>query len=253
MPIGVSAPKEVGLERTGIRRQHRFGAGQQVVPGEQRFRLPLWAAVFAGKRINHRLCLFLKRDIDVVGAAALLVLSAPLLLCVAVMVKLSSRGPVLFKQVRVGLKGHRFSMLKFRTMVENAEAMKPQLIGHNESGRVLFKIRNDPRITYVGRILRRTSLDELPQFWNVLRGEMSLVGPRPPLPDEVAQYTAMMRRRLSVKPGITGFWQVSGRAAVPHLRGFALDVWYARNWCLSFDIAILIRTIFAVVSRRGAY
>lgn len=223
-----------------------------VAPRARAHSLPLWAARCAGKRIDPALCGFAKRVVDVAGSLVLIVLAAPLMLGIAIAIKMASPGPFSFRQVRVGLNGRRFTMLKFRTMVVNAEKLKAGLAGLNEAGKILFKIRNDPRVTGIGRILRRTSLDELPQLWNVLRGRMSLVGPRPPVPEEVAKYTPEMRKRLSVKPGITGLWQVSGRSTIPHLRGFALDVWYARKWCLLLDIVILVRTISAVLSRRGA-
>jgi lipopolysaccharide/colanic/teichoic acid biosynthesis glycosyltransferase len=206
----------------------------------------------AGKQVHPGLCEVLKRVVDAAGAAVLLVVCAPLMLAVAAAVKLSTPGPALFRQVRVGLNGRRFHMWKFRTMVDGAAGMQAQLAHKNEAGKILFKIRNDPRITDLGRILRRLSLDELPQLWNVLKGEMSLVGPRPPVPGEVMKYSPTMLYRLRVKPGMTGLWQVTGRSTIPHLRGFALDTWYARKWCLLLDFAILMRTFSAVISRKGA-
>ena len=199
------------------------------------------------------MCLLAKRVLDAIGAFVLIVCSAPLLLLTALAVKISSAGPVLFRQVRVGINGRKFVMYKFRTMVEGADSIKDKLAGHNEAGTILFKIRHDPRITDIGRILRRTSLDELPQLWNVLRGEMSLVGPRPPVPSEVLKYTPKMAERLSIKPGMTGLWQVSGRSELSHLRGFAMDLWYVHRKCFILDCAILVSTIPAVLSRRGAY
>jgi len=214
--------------------------------------LPAWVGICAALKIHPSVCRTLKWLVDRIGSAILLVLSAPIMLGVALVVKLSSSGPVLFRQVRVGLHGRRFIMLKFRTMVDGADNMKKHLAHRNETGGILFKIRNDPRITRTGHILRRSSLDELPQLWNVLRGEMSLVGPRPPVPGEVARYTPTMRRRLEVKPGMTGLWQVCGRSTIPHPRNFALDVWYVQKWCFLMDVAILFRTIPAVLSRNGA-
>jgi exopolysaccharide biosynthesis polyprenyl glycosylphosphotransferase len=214
--------------------------------------IPFWAYVCGKTRVHLSLCAIVKRVLDAVGSAGLIVCSAPLLLIVAVAVKLSSPGPVLFRQVRIGLNGRKFVMYKFRTMVDGADAMKASLARHNEAGKILFKIRNDPRITDLGRIMRRTSLDELPQLFNVLKGEMSLVGPRPPVASEVEKYTNKMFERLSVKPGMTGLWQVSGRSEIPHRRAFALDIWYAQRWSFVLDMMILLHTVRAVISRRGA-
>lgn len=219
---------------------------------QKRTPMPFWAIVSGRTRIALCVCEPIKRALDIVGASALIVCSAPLLLLVAMAVKISSPGPVIFKQVRVGLNGRKFTMYKFRTMVDGAEGLKDSLAQHNEAGKILFKIRHDPRITDLGRIMRRTSLDELPQFWNVLKGEMSLVGPRPPVPSEVSKYTSKMFDRLSVKPGITGIWQVSGRSEIAHRRAFALDIWYAQRWSFVLDMMILLNTIKAVLSRRGA-
>jgi len=215
--------------------------------------IPFWAVLFGGARVHLSLCEFVKRVLDAIGATALIVISVPLLLLVAVVVKVSSPGPVLFSQMRVGLNGRKFVMYKFRTMVDGAESMKAGLAKRNEAGKILFKMRNDPRVTEIGRIMRRASLDELPQLWNVLRGEMSLVGPRPPVPSEVVKYTPKMLERLSVRPGMTGLWQVSGRSEIPCRRGFALDIWYTQQKSLTLDLAILVNTIPAVLLRRGAF
>ena len=182
----------------------------------------------------------------------LLVLS-PLLVAIALVIRVSSRGPVMFRQVRIGLGGRHFTLWKFRTMVRDAESRLPSLMHLNEQDGVLFKIRNDPRVTGVGRVLRRWSLDELPQLWNVLRGDMSLVGPRPPIPSEVARYDERVHRRLLVKPGMTGLWQVSGRAELPWDDAVRLDLHYVEHWSLGMDAAILGRTCMAVVRQRGAY
>lgn len=219
---------------------------------KKRTPVPFWARVCGRTRIHLNVCEPVKRVLDIVGASILIVCSAPLMAVVAMAVKLSSPGPVLFRQVRVGLNGKKFVMFKFRTMVDGADEMKEKLANKNEAGKILFKIRHDPRITDLGRKLRRLSLDELPQFFNVLGGEMSLVGPRPPVPSEVAKYTNKMFERLSVKPGITGLWQVSGRSDIQHRRAFALDVWYAQRWSFVLDMMILLSTIRAVLSRRGA-
>lgn len=183
---------------------------------------------------------------------ALLVLS-PLLLVVALAVKLTSPGGVLFHQVRIGQDGRPFRFVKFRTMVEDAEDLLIDLRDQNECDGVLFKIRNDPRMTTVGRWLRRFSIDELPQIWNVLKGDMSLVGPRPALPDEVAAYDPLTERRLAVKPGLTGLWQVSGRADLEWAEAVRLDLHYVENWSLALDLQILAKTVPAVLTGRGAY
>lgn len=186
-------------------------------------------------------------------AAGLLVAVLPVLLLSAAAVRVSSRGPALFTQVRIGRGGRPFTMWKLRTMRVTAEDERPLVLHLNEHDGMLFKIRRDPRTTAVGRVLRRFSIDELPQIWNVLRGDMALVGPRPPLPDEVAQYSLAASRRLLVKPGLTGLWQVSGRADLPSTEGVELDLDYVENWSLTRDLGILLRTVGAVVRGRGAY
>jgi len=197
--------------------------------------------------------MFLKRVIDIGVAGVGLVVLAPLLLLVAAAIKLGSRGPVLFSQVRCGLNGRRFMLYKFRTMVQDAEARREEVAHLNEVDGPVFKSRRDPRVTAVGRVLRRLSLDELPQLINVLRGDMSLVGPRPPLPEEVEHYERWQRRRLSMKPGLTGLWQVSGRAELGDFNQWiALDLAYIDNWSLWLDLKILLKTIPAVFSTRGA-
>jgi len=194
-----------------------------------------------------------KRAIDVVGSAALVVLLAIPLVVIWLAVRLTSPGPAFFRQERVGLCGATFTMWKFRSMYQDAEARRAELEAHNEmSGGILFKMVDDPRVTPVGRILRRTSLDELPQLWNVLRGDMSLVGPRPCLPSECAKYSPWHRRRLEAKPGITCLWQVMGRSEIPFERQVALDVEYIHAQSLWFDIRILLLTIPAVVRGQGA-
>ncbi len=186
-------------------------------------------------------------------AAAVLLLLAPLLLVVSLAILLDDGGPVLFRQRRVGKDGHEFTMLKFRTMHRDAERRVTELVESNEGFGVLFKMRSDPRITRVGRRLRRYSIDELPQLFNVVFGQMSLVGPRPALPAEVAQYPEDVRRRLLVKPGLTGLWQVSGRSDLSWDETVRLDLRYVENWSLPFDMAILWKTAFAVLGGRGAY
>lgn len=195
----------------------------------------------------------IKRAMDVaVGAAALIIL-LPLLLAVALIVRLDSPGPVLFRQDRVGRNGEAFQMVKFRSMVTDAEAQLPTLAGESEGNGVLFKMVNDPRVTRSGRWMRRYSIDELPQFWNVLIGDMSLVGPRPPLKSEVAGYEKPAHRRLLIKPGITGLWQVSGRSNLAWDEAVRLDLYYVENWSLTGDVIILWRTLNAVLKPIGAY
>ncbi|HEU5035381.1 MAG TPA: exopolysaccharide biosynthesis polyprenyl glycosylphosphotransferase [Nocardioides sp.] len=183
---------------------------------------------------------------------ALLVL-APVLLVVAGLIRLDSPGPALFRQTRVGRGGHGFTMLKFRTMVTDAEDRLPALTSDIGADHVLFKVRADPRVTRVGRVLRRYSLDELPQLINVARGEMALVGPRPPLPSEAARYDRDTRRRLAVLPGLTGLWQVSGRSDLSWEESVRLDLRYVENWSLGLDVRIILRTLGAVLGHRGAY
>jgi exopolysaccharide biosynthesis polyprenyl glycosylphosphotransferase len=194
-----------------------------------------------------------KSIFDRVSATIGLVMLAPLFAAAALAIRIDSRGPVLFRQVRIGKAGRRFVMYKFRTMVTDAEGRKSELADRNQGDGVLFKLREDPRVTGVGRWLRRFSIDELPQLINVIRGEMSLVGPRPPLPDEVAAYPSDMRRRLAVSPGLTGLWQVSGRSDLSWEETVRLDLRYVENWSFSLDLVILLRTLSAVCRSSGAY
>ncbi|HSL17984.1 MAG TPA: sugar transferase [Methylomirabilota bacterium] len=197
--------------------------------------------------------LFVKWLVDVVVSAAALVALSPLLLVIGLAVRLSSRGPMLYTQKRCGLNGRRFTLYKFRTMVEGADEHLAEVAHLNEVNGPAFKARRDPRVTRVGRILRRWSLDELPQLVNVLKGEMSLVGPRPPIPAEVERYQRWQRRRLSMKPGITGLWQVSGRAGIDDFDDWiALDLRYIDQWSLWLDLKILLKTVPAVLFARGA-
>lgn len=196
----------------------------------------------------------LKRAFDSVGAAALIVLLAPLMLGVAIAVKLQDHGPVLFRQTRVGRDGVLFECLKFRSMVVDAEARLSAVTHLNESPQgILFKAQQDPRITRVGRFIRRYSIDELPQLFNVLVGEMSLVGPRPALPSEVRRYAPDVQRRLHVRPGMTGLWQVSGRSDLSWDDTVRLDLYYVDNWSIVQDLSIMAKTVHAVLGSRGAY
>lgn len=196
--------------------------------------------------------LLLKAAFDRVAAVALLLFLWPLFVLIAVLIKIDSPGPVFFVQERVGLYKRRFRMYKFRTMVKNAEELRAQLADRNELSGPVFKIRNDPRCTRVGRILRIASLDELPQLINVAKGEMSFIGPRPPLPSEIVLYKPWQYRRLSMKPGISGLWQVSGRNEIDFERWMELDLEYIDNWSLGLDFKILLKTFPAVLLGRGA-
>jgi exopolysaccharide biosynthesis WecB/TagA/CpsF family protein len=194
-----------------------------------------------------------KRGLDIAAAGTLLLMLMPFFLAVAALIRMESPGPVLFRQKRVGLHGKLFTMWKFRSMYIDAEARKAALMAANEmQGGVLFKMKNDPRITRVGRFIRKASIDELPQLWNVVTGDMSLVGPRPPLPSEVALYSLRDRRRLDGVPGITCTWQVSGRSNIPFPRQVALDVEYLESRSLWRDLVILLKTVPAVLTGRGA-
>ncbi|MBI5970629.1 MAG: sugar transferase [Deltaproteobacteria bacterium] len=196
--------------------------------------------------------LFMKRVIDVVLSFVFLVVGAPFIALIALIVKADSKGPVLFVQKRCGINGRPFSMYKFRSMYIDAEKRLPDVRGLNEMDGPVFKMKNDPRITRVGRALRKMSLDELPQLWNVLRGDMSIVGPRPPIAQEVARYERWQRRRLSMKPGLTCIWQVSGRNEIAFEDWMRLDLQYIDNWSLWLDFKILVKTIPAVMFGRGA-
>lgn len=193
-----------------------------------------------------------KRALDIAGSLGMLLVASPIMTIVALAIRLETRGPILFKQTRAGRNGRKFVMYKFRSMVVDAEERRAQLAHLNEMSGPVFKIRRDPRITKVGAFIRKTSLDELPQLFNILFGDMSLVGPRPPLPSEVSQYKPWQRRRLSVKPGLTGLWQVSGRNNVDFEEWMALDLRYIDDWSLWLDVKILLRTLPAVLFKTGA-
>jgi exopolysaccharide biosynthesis polyprenyl glycosylphosphotransferase len=197
--------------------------------------------------------LFIKRMLDIVLAIVVLVLAGIPMLIISLLIKATSPGPVLFRQERVGKGGELFVCFKFRTMYKDAEQRKEELRAHNEAQGPMFKMRNDPRRTSVGKLLRRTSLDELPNLFNILKGEMSWVGPRPPTPDEAAQYNDWHRKRLDVTPGLTGLWQVSGRSDLTFDEMVKLDLFYAENWSLALDTKIILKTVPAVLKREGAY
>jgi lipopolysaccharide/colanic/teichoic acid biosynthesis glycosyltransferase len=207
----------------------------------------VWHGVVGGS-------LLVKRTIDLAVASAALLALSPLLGLSALLVKLEDRGPVFFCQRRVGLRGRTFGMWKFRSMRRDAEALKASLTQRNEmAGGVIFKMKNDPRITRVGKWLRKFSIDEMPQLWNVLRGEMSLVGPRPPVPAEVAKYTVEDRQRLLARPGLTCFWQVGGRSEIDFAGQVRLDLAYIRAESVALDLKLLLKTIPAVLLGKGAY
>jgi exopolysaccharide biosynthesis polyprenyl glycosylphosphotransferase len=195
-----------------------------------------------------------KRLFDIVVAGALVTVLAPVFLGIAVAIAVTDPGPVLFRQSRIGKGGRTFSMLKFRSMGVDAEARRAEILANADAGNgVLLKMRDDPRVTPIGRILRRYSLDELPQLFNVLAGEMSLIGPRPPLAEEVEEYERRMHRRFLVKPGVTGLWQVNGRSMLSWEESVRLDLYYVENWTLFGDLMILFRTARAVIARKGAF
>ena len=210
-------------------------------------RLKAWKLTVIGSYV-------VKRALDIVVSALGMILLAPVFLAIAVAVKLSSPGPVFFSQVRVGRYGRHFNFYKFRSMRQDAEALKDGLKKQNESkDGVIFKMKDDPRITKVGRFLRRTSLDELPQLWNVFIGDMSLVGPRPPVPSEVQEYTLEDRKRLDVIPGITCLWQIKGRSEIPFHEQVRLDKEYILAPGIWKDVVILLKTIPAIIGGKGAY
>jgi len=196
----------------------------------------------------------LKRLVDVVVSFAALVVLLPLFVALAIAIRVESRGPALFRQKRIGVRGKPFTMYKFRSMYMDAEERKKELAAQNEmAGGVLFKMKRDPRVTRIGRLIRKTSVDELPQLWNVLKGDMSLVGPRPPVPNEVADYTLEDHRRLEITPGITCIWQVTGRSDIPFEQQVELDTLYIESQTFTGDLKLLLKTIPAVLLGRGAY
>jgi exopolysaccharide biosynthesis polyprenyl glycosylphosphotransferase len=206
-----------------------------------------WRCLVTGSEV-------LKRGFDILASAIFLLVMSPLYVLLAVLVKLEDGGPVFFNQTRVGQFGREFKMYKYRSMRVNAEALLPQLLAQNQhKDGVTFKIKNDPRLTRVGKWLRKFSFDELPQVYNVLKGDMSLVGPRPPVPREVARYSLADRRRLAVKPGITCFWQIGGRSEIDFSGQVQLDVQYIESQSFHVDIQILVKTLPAVLSGTGAY
>jgi exopolysaccharide biosynthesis polyprenyl glycosylphosphotransferase len=238
---------------------HRCGLGVHIVPdlydglawGVPLDYLGRFPTLYLPCRSKSAVALMLKRWLDAISSIAVLLLFLPVLLLISLTIKLESRGPVLYSSARIGRKGIKFRCYKFRTMVANAEALKASLQHLNERDGVLFKITNDPRMTRIGHFLRKYSLDEFPQLWNVLKGDMSLVGPRPPLADEVQQYELDHLRRLDVLPGITGLWQVEARGNPSFNSYISLDVQYVERWHLLLDLKILLKTIVVVFAGTG--
>jgi lipopolysaccharide/colanic/teichoic acid biosynthesis glycosyltransferase len=203
---------------------------------------------------NRKGYLISKRIIDICGAIIGLVCLSWLFLIVAILIKLEDpKGPVIFKQIRIGKDGKEFYMYKFRSMVTDAEELLDSLLRYNEISGAMFKMKEDPRVTKIGKFIRKTSIDELPQLWNVLKGEMSLVGPRPPLPREVKLYSEYDKQRLLVTPGCTGLWQVSGRNELGFNEMVALDIKYIKERSIYFDMKIIIKTILIIINSKGAY
>jgi exopolysaccharide biosynthesis polyprenyl glycosylphosphotransferase len=195
----------------------------------------------------------LKRFLDIFASFMAILILSPIFLLIGLVIKTTSSGPVIYKQIRVGQGGQTFWLYKFRSMVQNADSLKASLADTNEASGPVFKMRNDPRVTRIGKFLRKFSLDELPQLWNILRGDMSIVGPRPPLPTEVAQYQPWQLRRLSVPQGLTCIWQVSGRSTVGFDDWVRLDLRYIDSWSLLLDLKIIAQTFFVVLRGVGAY
>ena len=238
------------IRRRVLRRYQAMGAGQRR-PSRHEFRFQfqrlIWMAFVGGAKAA-------KRTVDIVGSVLLLFALSPFFAVIAVFIKFESPGPVLFKQIRVGKWGQTFGMYKFRSMYQDAERRREALEAQNEvPGGVIFKLKRDPRITRIGRFIRRRSIDELPQLLNVLAGEMSLVGPRPAIPSEVSLYTLADRQRLDVPPGITCIWQVSGRSEIPFDKQVELDIAYIEAQSLWLDMKLMLKTVPAVLSGRGAY
>jgi exopolysaccharide biosynthesis polyprenyl glycosylphosphotransferase len=244
---GVHICEEQGVEVRISLDILRFGPGRMMIADMDG--VPMLAFT---RTPQDAIALGLKRAFDVLASGAVMILLAPVFLVIAAAIRIDSPGPIFFRQRRVGQNGRVFDMLKFRSMYQDAEARLEALRAHNEMSGPVFKMANDPRVTAVGKFLRKTSLDEFPQFWNVLRGEMSVVGPRPPIPAEVRQYKRWQRRRLSMKPGITCIWQISGRNNIDFDRWMELDLQYIDEWSLWGDIQICFKTIPAVLSARGA-
>ena len=254
--LGPQRIRELGWQLEGTGRNMVMAPGLTEVAGPRVYVTPVEGLplMWVDQPQFSGLARAAKRAMDVLVAGLLLVLAAPFLVLIGLLVRLTSPGPALYRSQRVGINGQLIRVYKFRSMYADAEARRAALVELNEvEGGVLFKMRSDPRVTPVGRVLRKFSIDELPQLLNVLNVSMSLVGPRPPLPDEVERYHSHVHRRLLVKPGMTGLWQVSGRSDLSWDEAVRLDLYYVENWSLGFDIAIILRTIWVVIRSRGAY
>lgn len=250
----VTSPSPL-IEAPGLRDSARIHRGTLPMPKDDpqylaRFARDYRDPLFPVKNVPY---LRSKRFFDIIISLAILLLSAPVMLVVALIIKLTSRGPIIFKQVRVGTGGRYFWCYKFRSMCADAEAQKARLMHLNEATGPVFKIKHDPRITPIGHFIRRTSIDELPQFLNVLKGDMSIVGPRPPLPSEVCNYGEHERKRLAVRPGLTCLWQVSGRSNISFEHWVELDLLYIETMSFTQDVKIVLRTIPAVLTCSGAH
>ncbi len=256
IPRAPEALRRYGLEWTYRLYQEPRRMWRRYIAGNPAFMLRAAKdALPARREVIQTADLAAKRVIDIVGASVGLLLGAPLFLGVAALVRLTTPGPAFLKQTRVGQDGRTFGLFKFRSMYIDADARRAALEAQNQHGAdgITFKLKRDPRVTPIGRLLRKSSIDELPQLWNVLMGDMSLVGPRPPLPAEVARYTPAQRRRLAAKPGLTCLWQIGGRSDLPFERQVELDIEYLTTRTVMMDVLILLRTVPAVLTARGAY
>jgi len=258
----ITIPSERLVVSELIREAKGMSLGVNIVPEHFDEPLPALNINYLGiiplisykEKIHHPAEFALKRFMDFIFSLIALIILSPLFAVIAILIKLDSKGPVFYIQKRVGSKGKIFDFYKFRSMVDDADKLKAKLLDKNEvSDGIIFKIKNDPRATGIGRVLRRNSLDELPQLINVFKGEMSLVGPRPPTPDEVEKYHHNYMQRLSIKPGITGMSQVRGRSELTFRRWVKWDIWYVNNWSFGLDLKILFWTIPAVLQKKGAY
>ncbi len=249
-----TTPRVISAERISVLPNHNELDGLQMAQQTSRHSTvyPAEAAhtIIPCKEVPYNV---VKRAFDIVIAFTILVITSPIMLIAAILVRCTSKGPIIFVQERVGRGGKTFSCLKFRSMCADAEKLKADLMQQNELSGPVFKIKNDPRVTPVGRWMRKLSIDELPQLWNVLRGDMSIVGPRPPLPSEVAQYTVHQQQRLAVRPGLTCLWQINGRSNVDFDRWVELDLAYIENMSFITDVKIVLQTIPAVLFGRGAH
>jgi lipopolysaccharide/colanic/teichoic acid biosynthesis glycosyltransferase len=247
MKSSTERPGQTSMEELLLRRYSRAGQPAWLIRLRIGTKRLAWVAVV-------RSAYLLKRALDILLAGPLFILLLPIFGLLVLAIRLESPGPALFKQTRVGRWGKIFTMYKFRSMYMDAEARKAELLAENEmSGGVTFKMQRDPRVTRIGRFIRKASIDELPQLWNVIKGDMSLVGPRPPVPAEVDEYSLSDRRRLEVTPGITCIWQVSGRSDIPFPEQVELDVRYIESQSLLTDLKLLWQTVPAVLFGRGAY